>query len=153
MEMADSPVLHAVIFRVGDLLCGAPAGIVREILPPLTATRIPGVPSAVAGVVNIRGALLTVLDAHQMLGRPAGAGDEGAILVLRVAGRLVGLAVSEVQDFSSLPAQAVAARDRLPGVDPAVVAAVARYEDRHFVVLDLEALCAPVFAAERPGSQ
>lgn len=149
IEMADSPVLHAVIFRVGELLCGAPAGIVREILPPLPATRIPGVPAAVRGIVNVRGALLTVLDAHALLQSAPRAGDEGAILVLRTAGRTFGLEVAEVRDFFSVPEAAVAQRERLPGVDPAVVKAVARHDDIHFVMLDLDALCGPLLGAER----
>ncbi len=53
--MANSPALHAVVFRIGEIICAAPAGIVREILPRLPATRIPGVPDAVEGLVNVRG--------------------------------------------------------------------------------------------------
>lgn len=150
--MADSPILHAVVFRVGGLICGTPAGIVREILPPLRATRIPGVGAAVSGLANVRGALLTVLDAHQLLGQPRRPGDEGATLVLTVAGRLVGLEVSEVRDFYSLPESAVAAREQLPGVDPAVVLAVGRHDQEHFIILDLDALCGPVLSSERAAS-
>ena len=47
--MANSKTLHAVIFRIGALICAAPAGIVREILPRLPATRIPGVAEAIEG--------------------------------------------------------------------------------------------------------
>jgi hypothetical protein len=36
----------------------------------------------------------------------------------------------------------------LPGVDPAVVQAVGRHGGRHFVILDLDALCAPVLVTE-----
>lgn len=150
--MPDSPVLHAVVFRVGDLLCGAPAGIVREILPRLQATRIPGVATAVAGLVNVRGALLTVLDAHELLRQPRRPGDEGALLVLHAAGRLVGLEVGEVRDFFTLPDTAVAPREQLPGVDPSVVRAVARHEADHFIILELDALCAPVLPIERAAS-
>jgi purine-binding chemotaxis protein CheW len=142
--MPDSPTLHAVVFRVGDLLCAAPAGIVREILPVLAATRIPGVAGAVEGLVNVRGGLLTVLDAHRLLGRERQQGDEGAIMVLTVAGKSCGLVVSEVRDFIELPAVDVADRTSLPGVDPLVVQAVARRGDEHFVMLDVAALLAPV---------
>jgi len=79
--MPDPQTLHAVVFRVGDLLCAAPAGIVREILPVLQPTRIPGVAEAVDGLVNVRGALLTVLDAHRLLARDRSSADEGAIVV------------------------------------------------------------------------
>src|SRR4051794_41527740 len=84
--MPDSPTLHAVIFRIGALICAAPAGIVREILPRLPATRIPGVAEAIEGLVNVRGSLLTVLDGHVLLGQPRRADDEGAIVVVDVAG-------------------------------------------------------------------
>ena len=144
IEMPDPQTLHAVVFRVGDLLCAAPAGIVREILPVLQPTRIPGVPDAVDGLVNVRGTLLTVLDAHRILGRERTASDEGSIVVLRTGGRTCGLLVGEVRDFVELPSAAVAERAQLPGVDPRIVRAVARRGDEHFVILDVDALLAPM---------
>ena len=110
----------------------------------LAATRIPGVADAVEGLVNVRGGLLTVLDGHRLLGRERNPADEGAIVVLSVAGRDCGLIVSEVRDFVELPAVAIAERASLPGVDPRVVRAVARRGDEHFVMLDTEALLAPM---------
>lgn len=144
LEMADSPALHAVIFRVGTLLCAAPAGIVREILPALPATRIPGVADSISGLVNVRGSLLTVLDGFRLLGQTRN-GDAGALLVLMVRGRTVGLAVDEVRDFVELDSGSVADRTRLPGVDPAIVSAIARHGDEHFILLNLDALVGPVF--------
>lgn len=142
--MSHADTLPVVVFRVGDLPCAAPAARVREVLPRLPATRIPGVDGAVEGLVNLRGGLLTVIDSHLLLGRPAAAEDEGGILVLDVGGRRFGLGVSQVLDFIELPAAAVAAREQLPGVDPALVHAVATHAGRHFVLLDLDTLLAPV---------
>ena len=140
----SSDILPVVVFRIGDLTCAAPAARVREVLPRLAATRIPGVASAVEGLVNLRGGLLTVIDGHLLLGRTAGPGAEGGILVLDLEGRRFGLTVSEVLDFAELPAASVAAREELPGVDPTLVRAVANHLDRHFVLLDLDTLLAPV---------
>jgi chemotaxis signal transduction protein len=145
--MPDPQTLHAVVFRVGDLICAAPAGIVREILPALTATRIPGVGNAVDGLVNVRGALLTVLDAHRLLDRERPAADEGSIIVMTSAGRTFGLLVGEVRDFVEVPPGGVAERARLPGVDPQIVKAVARRGDDHFIMLDIDTLVAPVLGA------
>jgi purine-binding chemotaxis protein CheW len=142
--MSSADTLPVVVFRIGDLTCAAPAARVREVLPRLPATRIPGVDGAVEGLVNLRGGLLTVVDGHLLLGRPAGADEEGGILVLDVRGRRFGLAVSQVLDFIELPPGAVSAREELPGVDPALVHAVASQADRHFVLLDLDTLLAPV---------
>ena len=142
--MANSSTLHAVIFRIGALNCAAPAGIVREILPRLPATRIPGVAEAIEGLVNVRGSLLTVLDGHRLLQQERRAEDEGAILVVEVAGRRYGLAVAQVLDFLELPDRAVAQRADLPGVDPRIVRAVGLFDDRPFVMLDMDALFAPL---------
>jgi purine-binding chemotaxis protein CheW len=142
--MSSADTLPVVVFRIGDLTCAAPAARVREVLPRLPATRIPGVPGAVEGLVNLRGGLLTVIDGHLLLGRAAAPGTEGGILVLDLESRRFGLAVSEVLDFAELPVASVAAREELPGVDPTLVRAVAHHADRHFILLDLDTLLAPV---------
>ena len=150
--MANSPTLHAVIFRIGALICAAPAGIVREILPRLPATRIPGVAQAIEGLVNVRGTLLTVLDGHVLLQQPREATDEGAIVVLEVAGRRYGLGVGQVVDFLEVPERSVAPRSDLPGIDPRLVRAVGLRDDQHFILLDIDALFAPIVGADgQPG--
>jgi purine-binding chemotaxis protein CheW len=144
IEMANSPALHAVIFRIGEVVCAAPAGIVREILPRLPATRIPGVPDAVEGLVNVRGSLLTVLDGHLLLQQERRSLDEGAIIVLEVRGRNYGLGVGQVLDFLEVPAGSVVERRELPGVDPRLVRAVGEGAGQHFILLDVDALFAPI---------
>jgi purine-binding chemotaxis protein CheW len=144
IEMANSPALHAVIFRIGEVVCAAPAGIVREILPRLPATRIPGVPDTVEGLVNVRGGLLTVLDGHLLLQQDRRASDEGAIVVLEVKGKTYGLGVGQVMDFLEVPAGSVVERRELPGVDPRLVKAVGLASDRHFILLDVDAVFAPI---------
>jgi purine-binding chemotaxis protein CheW len=146
--MANSPTLHAVIFRIGALICAAPAGIVREILPRLAATRIPGVALAIEGLVNVRGTLLTVLDGHVLLQQEREAEDEGAIVVVEIAGRRYGLGVGQVLDFLEVPEHSVAARADLPGVDPRLVRAVGIRDNQHFILLDIDALFAPIIGAD-----
>lgn len=144
IEMANSPALHAVVFRIGEVVCAAPAGIVREILPRLPATRIPGVADTVEGLVNVRGTLLTVLDGHLLLQQDRRASDEGAIVVLEVQGKSYGLGVGQVLDFLELPAGSVVERRELPGVDPRLVQAVGLESGRHFILLDVDAVFAPI---------
>jgi purine-binding chemotaxis protein CheW len=145
--MANSKTLHAVIFRIGALICAAPAGIVREILPRLPATRIPGVAQAIEGLVNVRGTLLTVLDGHVLLQQERRADDEGAIVLVEVAGRRYGLGVGQVLDFLEVPEQSVAESADLPGVDPRLVRAVGLRDGQHFILLDIDRLFEPIIGA------
>jgi len=147
IEMANSSALHAVIFRIGEVVCAAPAGIVREILPRLPATRIPGVAAAVEGLVNVRGSLLTVLDGHMLLQQERRLSDEGAIVVLEVKGKAYGLGVGQVLDFLEVPAASVVERQELPGVDPRLVKAVGLESNRHFILLDVDAVFAPIIGS------
>jgi purine-binding chemotaxis protein CheW len=145
--MANSKTLHAVIFRIGALICAAPAGIVREILPRLPATRIPGVAQAIEGLVNVRGTLLTVLDGHVLLQQERRVDDEGAIVLVEVGGRRYGLGVGQVLDFLEVPEQSVSERADLPGVDPRLVLAVGLRDDQHFILLDIDRLFEPIIGA------
>jgi purine-binding chemotaxis protein CheW len=146
--MANPSTLHAVIFRIGARICAAPAGIVREILPRLPVTRIPGVAEAIEGLVNVRGTLLTVLDGHVLLQQSREASDEGAIVVVEVSGRRYGLGVGQVLDFLEVPEQSVASRADLPGIDPRLVRAVGIRDGQHFILLDIDALFAPIIGAD-----
>lgn len=142
--MADLTGVRLLVFRVADLACAAEAAAVREILTVRPATRVPGAPPSVWGVVNVRGSLVTVVDGRQALGRSAGSSG-GSIVLLDVGRRTVGLVVDEVIDLIAVPAGELADRQELPGIDPAVVRAVGRRADLSFVLLDFDALLGPIF--------
>jgi chemotaxis signal transduction protein len=102
------------------------------------------VAEAIEGLVNVRGTLLTVLDGHILLQQPRRNEDEGAIVVVEVGGRRYGLGVGQVVDFLEIPAHMVAERAELPGIDPRLVKAVGVRDGQHFIVLDIDALVAPI---------
>src|SRR2546426_6995646 len=70
LRMSDPGVVRLLLFRVGRLVCAAEAERVREILPRLEPTRIPGAPPVVVGVVNVRGTLVTVVEGWRALRQP-----------------------------------------------------------------------------------
>jgi purine-binding chemotaxis protein CheW len=71
---------------------------VREILPYRGATRLPGAPDSVAGLVNVRGTVVTVLDlAARLGGRPTARG-RGSVVLIERESRVVGAIVDEVLD-------------------------------------------------------
>jgi chemotaxis signal transduction protein len=154
-----------LVFRVGTLACAAEVDQVREILPRLPTTRIPGAPPVVAGLVNVRGTLVTVVEGWRALGQAppspppdAAAGSPtptpevsaGSTIILELAKgdegnggkKLIGFTVDEVMDM--VAAATLEDRHSLPGVDPTLVRAVGRRNGEMFIVLDVPALLGPV---------
>ena len=77
---------------------------VREIVPITATTRLPGAPHYVRGLINLRGVLVTVVDAALCLyGVPAD-GAHASILLVERRGRLAGVIVDNVFDIQALPA-------------------------------------------------
>lgn len=142
-EKTDASGIRVLVFRVADLACAARAEAVREIVPGTDATRIPGATDAVIGLINIRGHLLTLVDARRALGYPPGE-KRGPIVLLDVAERTIGLAVDSVVDLFSISNADLAETYDLPGLDSGVVEAVGRREKLSFVLLDIDALLIPI---------
>jgi len=148
--MSDAAAVRLLVFRVGSLACAAEVESVREILPRMAVTRIPGAPPVVAGLVNVRGQLVTVVEGwralHQAAPQESDAG--GTTMLLQVGGgRVLGFTVDEVLDLLAVPSAALERREALPGVDPTLVRAVGRRAGQPFVVLDTDALLGPILSS------
>lgn len=155
--MSDAAVVRLLLFRVGNLVCAAEAERVREILPRLETTRIPGAPPVVAGVSNVRGTLVTVVEGWRALRQPeppsrpptSDGAQDGPTVLLEVGGgrKVLGFTVDEVVDLLSVSAEALDRRQALPGIDPTLVRAVGRRAGQLFVVLDTDALLTPILSS------
>lgn len=119
-------------------LYGIDSGAVREIVSPLEATRLPGAPPHVRGVVNLRGQLLTVVDVgHRLTGAPAETA-EGSIVVVTAAERLLGLLVDDVHDVQEL--QVVPAEREVLARADGLLTGVGRLDDEVVLVIDIPEL-------------
>jgi chemotaxis signal transduction protein len=154
--MSEATLVRLLVFRVGNLICAADVDHVREILPRLPTTRIPGAPPVVAGLANVRGTLVTVVEGWRALGQPAPApGAEGGSTVLLEVGErrtLAGFTVDQVMDMLALDPATLEERGGtgggLAGVDATLVRAVGRRGDQLFVVLDVAALLGPILTLQ-----
>lgn len=95
-------------FRLADQPFLAPRDEVREIMAcPPSLARVPGAKSWVAGLANIRGQLLTVVDLQAYLGGAATRiGRDSRILVVNHRELGTGLLVDEVLGFRRFPESA-----------------------------------------------
>ncbi|MEE4289101.1 MAG: chemotaxis protein CheW [Erythrobacter sp.] len=92
-----------ITFGIAGQRFGIDIMIVREIRAWSPVTRLPRVPDYVAGVVNLRGAVLPVIDLAARLGwAPTEATPRNPIIVIEYEGQLRGLIVHDVADIVSI---------------------------------------------------
>lgn len=106
-----------VVFRVSNRSLALPVSHVREILRLAELTEVPNAPKPVAGVMNLRGHVLPVLDTYALLDLPTtSATASSRVLVCLIEERPIGLIVDDVSGLERLQVelvQAVAADDPL----------------------------------------
>lgn len=128
---------RALVVSVGGQQYGIPVSQAREVVRVLRVTRIPGAPPVVRGMINVRGAVVTVLELSVLLGAQR-AVTSSSVVLLEHGSRLIGLAVDAVHD--------VRVQDDSPNAKGDATAV------RDVTPLDAVALCAPhLLSAEEMG--
>lgn len=119
------------------------ARIVKEIVGLPELTPIEELPSYVAGAVNLRGAIVPVLDLDRRFGRGSAAYNLSDVVVVLAWGEHVaGLIMNEVSDVQEIPISAVEPASPLggDGAHARFVSGFAKVGDRILTVLDHERL-------------
>jgi len=98
--------VRLLLFRAGGVRFALDVAYVREIVPPREATPVPFVPDTVAGIVNHRGAVFTLVRFARLAG--LGADEAGGIVLLRLPDMAVGLIVGEIEGIELVPGRLVA---------------------------------------------
>src|SRR6218665_1433528 len=92
-----------IAFRIGDQEFCVNVMAVREIRGWTPATAMPHSPSYMLGVINLRGAVLPIIDLSARLGmRPTEPTVRHVIIVAQVRDKIVGLLVEGVSDILSV---------------------------------------------------
>ena len=97
-----------IAFRIGDQEFCVDIRAVREIRGWAPATPLPGAPGYVRGVINLRGAVLPIVDLSGRLGLGSAVPSaRHVIIVARLGMRTVGLLVEAVSDILSISEEAI----------------------------------------------
>jgi purine-binding chemotaxis protein CheW len=128
---------RTLLFRAGDRLFGCGIDAVREIVPQRRATRLPGAPPSVQGLINLRGTIITVVDLALWLGAARPAAADGSIVLVDHGPRVAGVAVDEVLDVQMLAPEDVAGT---VGDRDGAVRGMGRLGDTVVILLDITSL-------------
>lgn len=139
---SSSEIWQGLAFRNGERWVVAPKDDVREVIQPPRVTRIPNARPWLAGVANVRGSLLTLVDLGRLFGGEGSRATRTArVLVLNSDQTPAGFLVDEVAGYRQFTA-AEQAPPELPENDamaPFVLGGFRR-EGRAWQVLSLHKL-------------
>ena len=129
-----------VLFRLAKEQFAVEIQQVKEIVRPPETTKIPMSPEYIAGIANLRGNVLPILDTRQRLDLEiSDITDHSRILVVEVAGYLMGLHVDSVLTVKSIANQAMKPPPPvLQNVDSDYICGVIQEKDESFVTLILD---------------
>lgn len=100
---AQDPVLRWVTFKLDNETFGVNVMQVQEVLRMTDIAPVPGAPDYVLGIVNLRGNVVTVVDARARFGLPPGeVTDATRIVIIETNKITVGIQVDSVAEVVNL---------------------------------------------------
>lgn len=131
-----------VTVQIADQLFGIPVLEVHDVLRNLTLTKIPLSSPEVAGVLNLRGRIVTAIDVRKRLGLPERPdGKNGMSVVVESQGELYSLLIDNVGEVLGLNPDDQ--QQNPVTLDPMwrdVSAGIFRLEDKLLVILQIDRL-------------
>ena len=98
---ANDTVSQWVTFRLADEIYGIDVLQVQEVLRITEISPVPGAPDYVLGIINLRGNVVTVIDARSRFGLPPQETDDASrIIVVDAYEKVVGILVDNVSEVA-----------------------------------------------------
>jgi purine-binding chemotaxis protein CheW len=98
-QAAEDPILQNVTFRLADETYGINVMQIQEVLRYTEIAPVPGAPSYVLGIINLRGNVVTVIDTRARFGlASADVTDNTRIVVLEIENQVIGILVDSVAE-------------------------------------------------------
>jgi purine-binding chemotaxis protein CheW len=139
---ATGPVQEFLTFTLGSEEYGVDILKVQEIRGYEKPTAIANAPTYIKGVVNLRGTIVPIVDMRIKfnLGEPT-YDQFTVVIILNVAGRVVGVVVDGVSDVIGLGAEQMRpAPDFSASFDTRYIMGLGTVDDRMLILIDIEKL-------------
>ena len=101
---SDVREIQVACFRLQDDLYAVDIMRIKEIIRPQKLTPLPQAPSFVDGIINLRGAVIPVVDLRKRFNMPAREVSMSTrLLIVRLSGQTLGLVVDDVTEVITVP--------------------------------------------------
>ena len=134
--------IQLACFTLGDKLLAVDIMRIREILVPQQLSLLPCNSDVLEGVINLRGAVIPVMNMRKRFGMAAlDDSDSGKLLIVSLVGQLLALVVDDVMEVISVPVTDINPPVQMStGVATEFILGVCLSDNRVFMVLDIDSL-------------
>jgi len=141
-KKADDENLRWVTFRLENEKYGINVMQVQEVLRVTEIAPVPGAPSYVLGIINLRGNVVTVIDTRSRFGLiPAEMDDSTRIVIIEAEEQVVGILVDSVAEVVDLKASDIESAPNVGTEESAkFIQGVASHDDELLILVDLNKL-------------
>lgn len=139
-----------LLFEVGGSVFAAEMSAIREIVPSQRVTRLPGAPATVSGLINLRGTIVTVLDAGACLGQPSWRRSGGLILLAGYLDGVIGVGIDDVRDIYDATEEQFGVRPA-NAPDGTAVSGVVEIDGERILLLDVPAMIQAILGQGEAG--
>ena len=137
---AGEQLIEYVTVMIGGQLFGLPISRVQDVFMPDRLTRVPLAPPEIAGVLNLRGRIVTTIDMRRRLGMPPRDDNKPSMAVgIELRGESYGLLIDTVGEVMKLGETTLEANP--VNLDPRlarVSGGVHRLDGQLMVILDVD---------------
>ena len=143
IDKAEDPASEFLTFRLGAESYGIEILKVQEIRGYESPTAIANAPAFIKGVINLRGVIVPVLDLRIKFKLPQASYDEfTVVIILNVAGRVVGVVVDSVSDVLTLAADGIRPTPEFSSAtfDTRYITGLGSVDGLMLILLDIEKL-------------
>jgi len=136
----NDPILQWVTYQLEDETYGINVMQVQEVLRITEIAPVPGAPSYVLGIINLRGNVVTVIDTRSRFGLMAkdSNDDQSRIIIVEVNGNVIGMLVDSVAEVVYLHQSEI---DSVPNVNnddsSRFIQGVCSREDQLLILVDV----------------
>ncbi|QIZ77334.1 chemotaxis protein CheW [Ferrimonas lipolytica] len=138
----NDEVVQWVTFQLEQETYGINVMQVREVLRYSDIAPVPGAPSYVLGIINLRGNVVTVIDTRARFGlMPGEITDNTRIVIIEAEDQVVGIQVDSVAEVVYLNSSEIDTAPNVGNEESAkFIQGVSHRDDRLLILVDLEKL-------------
>ena len=145
LKQKESQFNRWVTYRLADEVYGINVMQVQEVLRMSEIAPVPGAPSCVLGIINLRGNVVTVVDARELFGLSrSDATDQTRIIIVEINKLIVGLLVDSVAEVVNIQNSDI---DSAPNIgneeNSRYIQGVFSKNDEILILVDLNRLMGP----------